>query len=597
MASEETVARISHLRGRGYTQKEIAEDVGLSPQMVSVILKQLREQSNEVKPVQVVVTQNLEPKDTVIEFTPAEFERLRHEQTIYAVDEKLFEIRPNIVHTTTLPSPLHASRYAEIADIVESGYDLTFSHDFAAERAWLLNCQRHTLGFEFGVTPLEEIYDTTAKWFMRKSHISRLLGILSKEHDFPWMNQRNSDRVRGGSDGEIHDFFEAISLHLAKPFVSILQSMAEGYHPGAPSHHDHIENLRYLYDAGLRREDVSWSESGIFSQKTDVYRSNLLEEYLLTCVDQQPFVGMFLFLEALSPSNNPERRKTVNEAATKRMEEELYFHSLVNLLPFPEDLFIRMAQHLETDPKVVEQIEESGAPNQEALQLIQQTGSATWEEHLEKQEKFNRDGFLLSEFKVISSLEHPKVERVRAALENEAFDDALIHAWTLFEVQARAMWNDDRIHRILKTKGSMESQIRESNKLHNHRVLEMLATPLSEIPSGHVFTGAGNKRRHQLLGGELRRRHDVEQYLTEALEFPVRVSRHQEENGTGYVFTNVLAPFVLGNVEDDRHRWLDEARLVRNADLHGTECGIELLSRHVRVVLELTELISTWKWD
>ena len=84
MASEETVARISHLRGRGYTQKEIAEDVGLSPQMVSVILKQLREQSNQAKPVQVVVTQNLEPKDTVIEFTPAEFERLRQEQTIYA---------------------------------------------------------------------------------------------------------------------------------------------------------------------------------------------------------------------------------------------------------------------------------------------------------------------------------------------------------------------------------------------------------------------------------------------------------------------------------------------------------------------------------
>ena len=126
MASEETVARISHLRGRGYTQKEIAEDVGLSPQMVSVILKQLREQSNQAKPVQVVVTQNLEPKDTVIEFTPSEFERLRQEQTIYAVDQKLYEIRPNLVHATTLPPTIPASRYAEIADIVESGFDLTF---------------------------------------------------------------------------------------------------------------------------------------------------------------------------------------------------------------------------------------------------------------------------------------------------------------------------------------------------------------------------------------------------------------------------------------------------------------------------------------
>ena len=597
MASEETVARISHLRGRGYTQKEIADDVGLSPQMVSVILKELREQSNEVKPVQVVVTQNFEPKDTVIEFTPAEFERFRREQTIYAVDEKLYEIRPNLVHTTTLPSPLHASRYAEIADIVESGFDLTFSHDFASERKWLANCHGNDLRFEFGVTPLEEIHEIVSKWLIQHKHILRLLGVLSKEHEFPWWNQRISDPVKQREqDLKIQDFFEAISMHLAKRFVSIWESMAEGYHPEAPLNHNNIQNLRYLYDSGIRREDVRWSESGNYGQKTDVYRSSLLEDYLWTCVEHQPFVGMYLLLETLSPSNDPERRKTVSEAAKKRMEDDLYFHSLVNLLPFPEDLFIRMAQHLETDPKVVEQIEESGAPNQEALQLIQKTGSATWEEHLEKQEKFNRDGFLLSDFEFISSLEHPKVERVRAALENEAFDDALIHAWTLFEIQARAMWNDNRIHRFLKTKGSMESQIRESNKLHNHRVLEMLATPLSEIPSGHVVTGAGNKRRHQLLGGELRRRHDVEQYLTEALEFPVRVSRHQEENGTGYVFTNVLAPFVLGNVEDDRHRWLDEARLIRNADLHGTECGIELLSRHVRVVLELTELISTWNW-
>ena len=604
MASEETVARISHLRGRGYTQKEIAEDVGLSPQMVSVILKQLREQSNQAKPVQVVVTQNLEPKDTVIEFTPSEFERLRQEQTIYAVDQKLYEIRPNLVHATTLPPTIPASRYAEIADIVESGFDLTFSHNFAAERSWLENCHVLDLRFEFGVTPLEEIHEIVSKWLIQRKHILKLIAVLNKEHDFPWLNQKISDPVKQREQKtRIKNFFEFVSMHIAKEFVSVWRHMVEGYYPDAPTHQDPLDDLRYVYELGVRSEDVTWSEAGNYGRIAEVYRSSLLEEYLKTCIEDHPFVGVFLYSEALSQIDDKERRKAVMEAVQRRVENDSYFHSLVGFLPFSEVVFIHMAHHLETDPTIVEQIMESGAPSPEALRLVQNSGSSTWEEHLEKQEEFNRDSFGLSEFKLISSLGLPKVERVRAALENEAFDDALIHAWTLFEVQARAMWEDDRIRGVLKadftardslhpvhssmTDGSVEFQIRESNKRHNHKILEMLAKPLSEV-NGH--------RRREWLTPEQRRYVEIERYLTEALVFPVSDSQTHEENGSGYVFTNVLAPFVLGDVEDDRHRWLDEARLIRNADLHGTECSIELLSRHIRVVLELTELISTWKW-
>ena len=59
------------------------------------------------------------------------------------------------------------------------------------------------------------------------------------------------------------------------------------------------------------------------------------------------------------------------------------------------------------------------------------------------------------------------------------------------------MWEDDRIRGVLKadftardslhpvhssmTDGSVEFQIRESNKRHNHKILEMLAKPLSEV--------------------------------------------------------------------------------------------------------------------
>lgn len=228
--------------------------------------------------------------------------------------------------------------------------------------------------------------------------------------------------------------------------------------------------------------------------------------------------------------------------------------------------------------------------------------------------KHNQGSIRLSDFNRISSLDHPKVERLRVALDDERFIDALIHAWTLFEVKARAMWNDNRIHGVLRadfasrdifpplprsnpmTVGSVEFEIRESNKLHNHKVLEMFAKPSPEVAQGQSQHRLDRRRQRRGISPEQRKHVEIERYLTEALVFPVRDSQTQEENGSGYVFTNVLAPFVLGDVEDDRHRWLDEARLIRNADLHGTECSIELLSRHVRVVLELTELISTWKW-
>ena len=500
MASEETVARISHLRGRGYTQKEIAEDVGLSPQMVSVILKQLREQSDQAKPVQVVVTQNLEPKDTVIEFTPAEFERLRQEQTIYAVDQKLYEIRPNLVHTTTLPPTIPASRYAEIADIVESGFDLTFSHDFASERKWLSNCHRRgsTLDFEIGVSSREEIEESISAWLV-KEHVLSLLGILGQEHKFPWLDQRGSPEESRRLKSEIQTFIDFVGHVLASEVTPRWIRMVEAYHPHAPVNSDPIENLRYLYDQGIHAHDITWVESGNYSgKKTETYRSNLLEEHLRICLEEQPFVGAILFSEALSHSDDKVRRESFNVIQTRLWTQTEFKLSLLTLLPFSEEVFERMAHHLETDPTVVEQIEESGAPNQEALELLQNSGSSTWEEHLKKQEEFNRDGFDLSHFQVISSLGHAKVERVRIALENEAFDDALIHAWTLFEVEARKMWNDDRLHRVLRadfagrdsfpplrrsnpmTQGSIEFQIRESNKLHNHRVLEMLAKPLSE---------------------------------------------------------------------------------------------------------------------
>ena len=118
MATEQQIDRIKYLRGNGLSQKDIAEDVGLSPQMVSVILKDIASRFSETKPVRVIHAVGFEPKDTVIEFTTRDFENFRESETLYAAEQSVFEVRPGIVHKTTFPDIISVDCYAEIADFL-----------------------------------------------------------------------------------------------------------------------------------------------------------------------------------------------------------------------------------------------------------------------------------------------------------------------------------------------------------------------------------------------------------------------------------------------------------------------------------------------
>lgn len=118
MATEQQIDRIKYLRGNGLSQKDIADDVGLSPQMVSVILKDIASRFNETKPVRVIHAVGFEPKDTVIEFTTRDFENFRESETLYAAEQSVFEVQPGIVHKTTFPDVISVDCYAEIADLL-----------------------------------------------------------------------------------------------------------------------------------------------------------------------------------------------------------------------------------------------------------------------------------------------------------------------------------------------------------------------------------------------------------------------------------------------------------------------------------------------
>ena len=118
MATDDQIKRIKYLRGNGLSQKDIAGDVNLSPQMVSVILKQLANEFNESKPVRIIVTKGFEPKDTVIEFDTHDFEGFRESETIYGTEKSIYEIRQGLVHKTSFNDLVPIEYYPQIVDLL-----------------------------------------------------------------------------------------------------------------------------------------------------------------------------------------------------------------------------------------------------------------------------------------------------------------------------------------------------------------------------------------------------------------------------------------------------------------------------------------------
>ena len=118
MATDDQIKRIKYLRGNGLSQKDIADDVSLSPQMVSVILKQLANEFNESKPVRIIVTKGFEPKETIIEFDTHDFENFRESETIYGTEESIYEIRQGLVHKTSFNDIVPVEYYPQIADLL-----------------------------------------------------------------------------------------------------------------------------------------------------------------------------------------------------------------------------------------------------------------------------------------------------------------------------------------------------------------------------------------------------------------------------------------------------------------------------------------------
>jgi len=104
MVTDDELANIIRLRGRGRTHQEIADELKLTRQTVAYQLSKLKNTANLEKPVRIIKSSLQNSGNlAIIRLSIDLFEELRENELIYADRAELFEMRGNCIHSCGWP--------------------------------------------------------------------------------------------------------------------------------------------------------------------------------------------------------------------------------------------------------------------------------------------------------------------------------------------------------------------------------------------------------------------------------------------------------------------------------------------------------------
>ena len=98
MTAKDLLPKMLELRGRNYTYKQIGEELGISPSLVGKHLKEVRDKPELA--FEFIELKNFETGQTVLSFTPENFEKYRQTTTLYYLGTSVFEIKSGLIHKT-----------------------------------------------------------------------------------------------------------------------------------------------------------------------------------------------------------------------------------------------------------------------------------------------------------------------------------------------------------------------------------------------------------------------------------------------------------------------------------------------------------------
>ena len=570
MASQKQTERIKYLRSNGLSQKDIAEDVGLSPQMVSVVLKKLAEEFVEHKPVKIIVAKGFEPKDTVIEFNTMDFENYREAETLYGTSTSVFEMRSGVVHKTSFPECCPVKFYPMVADLLslhelpEKLFEKSVFHaDFVDKTT-----------NDMPLRPNQNY--RTAHNFIREWYV-KPTGMIPQQTEYA---------------NVIFPLAKLVSELLSKQLDDLNQSFLQMM----PDEIDSIEAIRYHMENQMLPEMMESGRGG-----TQYRYSEFEKKYLQSMADKYPFLIDMLYKR----HQDPEQFKLDVEDNF----QDLFFEAISSVFLEAEDIKY-VFEYGTVDKETIEKYQQTGARTPEQLEAIQEHGVANLDELEAAKIAFNDEPIKLKDYKWFSKETGRLSDKVRRAVERNEIDDALIHAFVRFEKKAMELWehqyvrhDDSKLpNRGWKDADDIIERIIQSNLSYNQHLNHILESE-SYQPSREELALFGGKLRneqgrsfnfHQVMRGNLLPPGHEVLYCRNLIRVKIEphlasIGRNKGTDPTAEVLISILAPCL--SEDGELHEFCEQARIIRNKLMHDDQMPSNLVTRHVRAILELTELV------
>jgi predicted transcriptional regulator len=576
MASQKQIERIKYLRSNGLSQKDIAEDVGLSPQMVSVVLKKLAEEFVEHKPVKIIVAKGFEPKDTVIEFNTMDFENFREAETLYGTMTSIYEMRSGVVHKTSFPECCLVKFYPMVADLLplyelpEKLFEKSVLHaDFVDKTT-----------NDMALRPNQNY--RTAHNFIREWYV-KPTGIMPQQSEY---------------ENVIFPLAKLVSELLSKQLDDLNQSFLQMM----PDENDSGDTIRYHMENQMLPEMMESGRGG-----TQFRYSEFEKNYLQSMADKYPFLISWIYQR----HQNMEQVKLDIEGHF----QDLFFEAISSVFLKSEDLKY-VFEFGTVDKETIEKYQQTGARTPEQLEAIQEHGVANLDELEAAKIAFNDEPIKLKDYKWFSKETGRLSDKVRRAVERKEIDDALIHAFVRFEKKAIEIWNQGNVRKgqrnvrnplsNLPTKwkdaDDLIERIVQSNLSYNQHLNHILESENYKPSTEERNLLAGKFRNEKgrplpdasiLRGNQVPPGHHV-LYCRNLIRVKIQphidnIGRNKVTDPTAEVLISILAPCL--SEDGELHKFCEEARIIRNKLMHDDQMPSNLVTRHVRAILELTELV------
>lgn len=573
MASQKQIERIKYLRSNGLSQKDIAEDVGLSPQMVSVVLKKLAEEFVEHKPVKIIVAKGFEPKDTVIEFNTMDFENFREAETLYGTNTSVFEMRSGVVHKTSFPECCPVKFYPMLADLLplhELPETLFVKEELHAD---FVNKTTNDIGL---------------KPNQNHSKAVRLIEVY-------YLKSTGIVPVQETYAKVIFPLAKLVSEHLSEQLDDLNQTFLQMM----PDKTDSSESIRYHMENQMLPEIMDSGRGG-----TQFRYSDFEKNYLQSMANKYPFLIDMLYKR----HQDPEQFKLDVEDHF----QDLFFEAISSVFLEAKDIKY-VFEYGTVDKETIEKYQQTGARTPEQLEAIQEHGVANLDELEAAKVAFNEKPIKLKDYKFFAKESGRLSDKVRRAVERNEIDDALIHTFVRFEKKAMELWEHQYVRHYdsnLPNRGWRDGddiieRIIQSNLSYNQHLNHILESE-SYQPSREELALFGGKLRneqgsvfnfhygHVVMRGKLLRPGHEVLYCRNLIRVKIEphlasIGRNKGTDPTAEVLISILAPCL--SEDGELHEFCEQARIIRNKLMHDDQMPSNLVTRHVRAILELTELV------